>query len=147
MVFKYKIPRKKRQPAPAYNAQQDIQDEGLTGMVNGEPASDLEERFARALDKDTRVNGYSFREAVISARNLPGQLEVDFVVQVGPMVYPIQVDGEFAHKGTSKKQSDRIKDMEVDEYYKQYGAQPVQRINGDLLSDQDSANKVVRELL
>jgi hypothetical protein len=146
-VFKYKIPRKARSDAPAFNAQLQKADEGLTGMVQGSPASDLEERFARALAKDNRVMGYTFREPVISARNLPGQLEVDFVIQSGPLIIPVQIDGEFAHKGQSKKQEDALKDAMVNDYYRQYGASLVKRIDGDLLSDQNAANKLVRELL
>jgi hypothetical protein len=147
VVFKYKIPRKARLEEPAYNAQTEAHDEGLTGQVQGIAASDIEERFARALSKDSRVTSYLFREPVISRRNLPGQLEVDFVVLAGPLVIPIQIDGEYAHKGAAKKQEDALKDAMVNDFYKQYGANLVVRINGDLLFDQSNTNKIVRDLL
>lgn len=148
MTFKYKVRRKARKPAPFGEQVRAKQDEMLSGYIYGDAASDIEERFARALQKDTRVSGFSFREAVITARNLPGQLEVDFVVSVGPMVYPFQIDGEYAHKGIAKKQDDARKDSLVNEYMmKQYGAQPVIRIDGERLSSQDDADKLVRSLL
>jgi hypothetical protein len=146
-VFTYKIPRKKRVSIPAGSAQKQDEGEVLSGQIQGQAASDIEERCARALDKDDRIFGYTFREAVISRRNLPGQLEVDFVVYSGSLIYPIQVDGEFAHKGTGKKAEDALKDAMVNNYFKQYGAQPVLRIDGDKLADQSSADKLVKELL
>lgn len=145
--FKYKVRRIARREMPFGKIQSVKNDEGLVGYISGSPASDLEERFARAMDKDPRIDGYSFREAVISPRNMPGQLEVDFVVQMGPIVYAIQIDGEFAHKGAAKRLDDARKDALVNEYMKQYGAKPVIRIDGEKLSSQEEANKIVRTLL
>ena len=148
MAFKYKTIRNQQRKPPRFG---DIYHpptgEGLTGLINGWKASDIEERFARALDNNPRVTGYSFREAVISSRNLPGQLEVDFVVQTGPVIHPIQVDGEYAHKGISKHTSDAGKDALVNEYYKPYGAMPVIRIDGAKLFNQDAADFLVKGLL
>ena len=146
-VFKYKIPRKVHTPAPAFNVQLQADDEGLTGQIQGYPASDIEERFARALDRDERVSSYTFREAVIAGRNLPGQLEVDFMIQTGAIVKPVQVDGEFAHKGLSKKEEDAMKDELINKFLSKYGAARVQRIDGEKLSDQRKANDLVRDLL
>jgi hypothetical protein len=147
MAFRYKTPRKEHKPAPFFNAQVEVKGEGLTGLVQGMKASDLEERFARAMAKDNRVMGYTFRQAVIAPRNMPGQLEVDFVVQVGPIIRPIQIDGDFTHKGDNKKQSDKVKDILVDNYFHKFGYQPVQRINGNFLSTQKDADRLVREVL
>lgn len=147
MPFKYKIRRIPRKPLAFGKITRANDDEILSGFIYGAEASDIEERFARALNKDTRVAGYSFREPVITARNLPGQLEVDFVVQVGPEIQPYQIDGEYAHKGLSKKQDDARKDAMVNAYYEQYGAKLVRRIDGELLRNQDEADKLVRSLL
>lgn len=146
-TFKYKIPRGSHRPAPAYNAQTPSKDEQLSGIVLGLAASDIEERFARALDRDNRVTGYSFRVPVITGRNLPGQLEVDYVIQTGPVLYLVQIDGEFSHKGQSKRQEDAIKDAIINEFYAKYGASPVQRIDGQLLSTQQEANNLVKDML
>jgi len=147
MTFKYKLNRPPHQPLPFGKPMGKKADELLSGMVMGKKASDIEERFARALVNSKRIDGYNFREAVISPRNMPGQLEVDFVVQSGPTVYAFQIDGEIAHKGIGKKQDDMRKDVMVDLFMKKYNALPVKRINGIFLSDQESADRLVREII
>lgn len=147
-MFKYKLNRPPHKPLPfgRPNGKQQA-DEVLSGYIQGAKASDIEERFARALSKEKSVDGYSFRYPVISPRNMPGQLEIDFVVQCGGYVYPFQVDGEIAHKGYGKKQDDARKDILVNQYMKKYSAFPVKRIDGELLSTQERADKIVRELI
>ena len=148
MTFRYKVRRIARKPLPVGTIKHENIDEMLSGYVAGAEASDIEERFSRALSKSERVSGYLFRDPVISPRYLPGQLEVDFVVEADGVVYPFQIDGEFAHKNTSKKMDDARKDGLVNEYLKyKYNAMPVKRIPGYELQTQDDANKLVRELL
>jgi hypothetical protein len=147
MSFRYKVRRIEIKPLPVGKIQRDSEDEGLTGYINGFAASDIEERFARALSRNEAIDGFTFREAVISGRNLPGQLEVDFIVFVGPQTYVFQLDGEFAHKGISKKQDDARKDALVDEYMRKYGARPVMRIPGNQLENQEDTDRLVRSLI
>ena len=148
MTFKYKVRRIPRKPLPFGTIAHENIGESLSGYVNGADASDLEERFSRALNKSEQVSGYLFRDPVISPRYLPGQLEVDFVVESDGVVYPFQIDGEFAHKNMSKKLDDARKDVLVNEYLKtKYNAMPVKRIPGDDLQTQDDANRLVMELL
>ncbi len=146
-TFRYKVRRTPYKPLPFGAINRENNTEILTGVINGAAASDIEERFSRALGRDGRVTGYNFREPVISPRNLPGQLEIDFVVTVGPLVYPFQIDGEYAHKGIGKKMDDARKDELVNEYMKQYAAQPVKRIDGQKLQSQEDADRLVKELL
>ena len=148
MTFKYKPARRAHLREPAWNQQRQAEREFLSGIVQGLAASDIEERFSRALDKDDRVIGYTFREAVLAGRNLPGQLEVDFMIETaGGEIWPVQVDGEFAHKGASKRQEDALKDTMINDYYRRYGVHPVKRIDGDLLKTQKDANELVKEML
>ena len=147
-MFKYKLSRPPHKPLPygePLGKQQ--QDEVLSGMVQGAKSSDIEERFARALTKEKTIDGYSFRYPVISPRHMPGQLEIDFVVQSGGYIYPFQIDGEIAHKGVGKRQDDARKDILVNQYMKKFSAFPVKRIEGELLSTQEQADRVVRELI
>lgn len=146
-TFRYKVRRTPRKEMPFGKIQVVKEDEGLTGVIYGSPASDIEERFARALSTDSRITGFTFREAVIAPRSMPGQLEIDFVVQVGPLVYAIQIDGEIAHKGTAKKMDDARKDALVNQYMRRFGARPVIRIDGEKLASQEDADKLVRMLL
>ena len=146
--FKYTVRRIPRKPLPFGQIQVQRTDEGLTGYVDGAAASDIEERFSRSLRGNSEVTGYKFREPVISPRNLPGQLEVDYVVEVNGTVYAFQLDGDFAHKGIGKKMDDARKDELVNAYLKQkYNAMPVKRIPGDQLQTQDDTDRMLKELL
>ena len=145
--FKYKVHHQVYKPAPFGTISRANYEEQLSGLIGGNKASDIEERFYRALAKNPHITGTEFRYPVIAGRNQPGQLEVDFVVSIGPLVYAYQVDGDYAHKGIGKKQDDARKDELVNQYMKRFGAQPVKRIPGDTLRDQDAADRVVKELL
>lgn len=119
-------------------------DEGFTGEVQGMPASDLEERFARALDRAGLQ--YAFRQVYGGARNQSGTTELDFMVFKGPTQYPIQIDGQFAHAGGEQKQEDLMKNAILDEALRGTNAQPVQRIPYTDLGTQEETNRLVQEL-
>lgn len=77
--------------------------EFLTKSVHGMKASDLEERFAKALDR--YEIGYTFRLTTLP-RGLPGFKELDFLVfsQRGTMGVSVE-DTTFIHFGTDAKDS------------------------------------------
>lgn len=146
MTFKYKIPRKDNNHLPFGKPQQQRGDEFLTGVVNGQKASDIEERFARALNRVKK--GFVFRMPIISPRNMLGQLELDFLVIDEPHYYPVQIDGAYAHKAESKQQEDQKKDILIQAFLKkEYNAMPIKRIKGIDLETQEEANLQVQELL
>ena len=146
-MFKYKINRPPHTPLPYGKIVAIKEDEALSGMINGKDASDIEERFYRALSKDKRVTGMEFRFPVISPRSMPGQLEIDFVVQSAGLVYSFQIDGAFAHKGVGKKQDDARKDVLSNAFMRKYNSFPIKRIPGEMLSTQEQANQTVKELI
>ena len=116
--------------------------EELTGIVQGMGASDIEERFAKALDRakgEARIDGYGFREARVAGRNLPGEVELDFAVYAGEL-YPFQIDGGIAHKSAAQKEEDSVKDALLNESIRGF---PVERVPGYLLETQDMANEFV----
>jgi hypothetical protein len=116
--------------------------EELTGIVQGMGASDIEERFAKALDRardESRIEGYGFREARLAGRNLPGEVELDFAVYSGGL-YPFQIDGGIAHKSAEQKEEDAVKDALLNESIRGF---PVERVPGHLLETQDMANEFV----
>lgn len=119
--------------------------EQFTGQINGLKASDIEERFDRALRKNPNIINYEFRAATVAGRNLPGEVEVDFMVDTGTLKQPVQIDGEFAHKTQQQKESDAMKDAILNDFMQGY-AFPVVRIPYLELSTQDAANRVVKEL-
>lgn len=143
-----KLPiRKQRRPEdePLNRVNYPAEDEGLTGFIGDWEASDIEERFGRALSKNEIR--FSFREHFFGpTRTTPGAVEVDFLVWVGNMIYPLFIDGEYAHKTQEQKTEDRIKDARFDEYGRKYGLHPSQRIAGDLLQTQDDTDQIVKEM-
>ena len=121
------------------------QAEVLTQAVQGQPASDIEERFARALYKNERVEDFEFQQSYFAGRNMPGEVRPDFIVYAGT-VYPVQIDGEYAHKSAEQKATDRAKDAQLDGYLTPMGAAVTQRISGDLLQTQEDADRLVQEM-
>ena len=140
--FKYKL--QPRPPKPPLNRLAGTsEDELLTGFVQGKEASDLEERFARALDAEGK--SYEFEVEVAPPTAIPGQEnQIDFVVED---IYPIEVDGSFVHKSASQKAHDQIRDAILNEYLGKYGWQPIDRIPGNMLETQEQADQIVRERL
>lgn len=118
-------------------------DEGLTGQVYDEPASDIEERFARALYK--KGLAFEFRKPVLAPRNMPGSYEIDFLVYVDGQEYPIAIDGEYAHKSAEQRSKDQLKDMVLNEA-KQGEYEPVTRVDYTKLDNQDVADQFVEDL-
>lgn len=150
-MFQYKIPRGRlelplppRRPIPK-------EKEYFTGQVQGKKASELEERFARSLDRARlqynfrmRINPQGALTAMIS--NERGEVEIDFLVYEGSLMYPVQIDGEIAHfAGGWEKERDANKDAIVNEVLKPMGAAKVQRIPfHDIWTQYDSDVKAKR---
>ena len=124
-------------------------EEQLTGQVHGKKASDLEERFANALDAYPVVSYYKYNVLIDTPFQIPGQLnEIDFMVWVGRWVYPIEIDGEMAHKTAEQKAHDMIRDQQLDPVIKKIwpGARNIKRIPGAKVQTRDDANLIVRSL-
>lgn len=89
-------------PAPALQ-------EILTGFVHGEKASDLEERFARALDFFGL--DYIFQYEVVTAYSLPDESRrIDFLVFDAGIGVPIEIGSSFVHAATSEKNAQLQRD-------------------------------------
>lgn len=131
--------------------------EQLGKVVQGKRASDIEERFARALDKNERVDSYEFIVHEITGANLPGEAQLDFLVTAGGQQFAVQVDGEFAHKSAEQRASDAVQDARLSEALKDVISEPyptsgiaanglIARVPGYLLEDQHEADKLVQEM-
>jgi hypothetical protein len=120
-------------------------DEGLTGLVHGIPASDIEERFARALDR--LGIPYEFQKNLLAPANLPGNYKLDFLVYnpKDGRLYPIAVDGEFAHKSAEQRAKDKLKDIVLNSA-KQGEYQPVERLDYTKLDNQEIADQTTADL-
>ena len=139
-TFKYKLrPRPPEMPLNRLAGARET--ERLTGFVHGKEASDLEERFARALDRAGK--DYRFEYLVLSNIGLPGEEnQIDFVVDD---IYPVEVDGNFTHKSAEQKAHDQQRDAILNEQLSDWGWYPIDRIPGDFLETQEAANQIVGE--
>lgn len=101
-----KPPKAKAIPLPSKPSVSPPQAEQLMGSVHGKEASAPEERLAKALDKAGMQ--YEFRYVVGAPKGLPGWKELDFLVSRSGVLYAIEVDTAFTHRG--KQQKDRLHD-------------------------------------
>ncbi len=142
--YKYKISRAVRLD-PDYVTPTAAAAEILTGYVRGQQASDLEERFAFALDQAGL--DYVFQYEVYSAFSLPGEESViDFIVYDGGTPYPVETGSLFIHGHPSRIESDRSRDQILNEILRFRGFQEIIRLKFDHPEDRDDAQEIVREL-
>jgi len=142
--YKYKLkPRPPKMPlnrmAGASN------DEVLSGYVKGKEASDLEERFARALYN--KGKDFDFQRDFMTPHSIPGQeKEVDFVVYDG-QPQPIEIDGTYAHKSGEQKANDTTRDAILNEELGKHGYLPIIRVPGIELETQEETTAIVERIL
>ena len=83
-------------------------EELLTGYVRGKRASELEERFAIALDSFGME--YIFQYEVVSAYTLPDEgKRIDFIVFDGGLGIPIEIGASYFHASPSQQEEERIR--------------------------------------
>jgi hypothetical protein len=115
--------------------------EELTGIVQGQKASAIEERFAKALTNAGL--GFVFQFEVEAPTTIPGQENViDFIVD---RQWPTEIDGLISHKTAADKAQDQVRDAILNDVLSEDGYQPIQRIPGYELETQQQAETAVRE--
>ena len=134
-------PEKKEYLLPSRKPNVVTDKEQLLGFVQDTNASDIEERFAKALEKQNK--DYMFR-VPLGQIGEPGWKELDFMVIDGGY-FPIEIDEMgFIHQG--KETQDALKDAFVMDYFKDYNPFPVKRITGERLATQEIADQTAKEL-
>ena len=134
-------PAKKEYLLPSRKPNVVTDKEQLLGFVQDTNASDIEERFAKALEKQNK--DYMFR-VPLGQIGEPGWKELDFMVIDGGY-FPIEIDEMgFIHQG--KETQDALKDAFVMDYFKDYNPFPVKRITGERLATQEIADQTAKEL-
>ena len=116
----------------------------LTGLIKGKQATDIEERFGRALAS----LGLEFRFQVRfrTVDSLPGrEKEVDFVVENG-LSYPVDIDCKIGHYTAAQRGRDRIREVLLNEVFVRRGMALLQRIAWYQLETQEQAEYIVRRL-
>jgi len=117
----------------------------LTGYVNGLAASDIEERFAKALDYFGK--NYSFQVDVPTFGAVPGEWRsVDFMVQDAGQYFPVEIYGEISHTGSDQKARDSQREALLNrEFMRLQGVKPLSVVwYYDLVDEQTSRNTVSR---
>ena len=120
--------------------------EVLTGVVQGQPASDIEERTHRALD--VRRLSHDFIVYVETLYSLPFQKkQIDYMVYNGALVTPTEVDGYIGHYRTIGQQAEGwVRDLQINEALQPQGYQPIKHLPYWKLETQEKANQHIREV-
>ena len=155
--FKYKTRRIARADYRQDGISRTGSGEQLSGNVQGQKASDLEERMARALDK--MQVAYEFRARISSSAagaqrltsvkaNIAGELEIDHLIENGGQVIPVLVDGEISHFMTQHQRvQDEINTDMINEYGTSMGWSPAVHVPYTELRTQEDADRVARRIV
>jgi hypothetical protein len=114
------------------------------------PASDLEERFNKAVSKHPSVRGVEFRLSLGAPRGLPGWLELDYLLDTVSGYRAFEVDDiTFIHKGERERQEGLIKDQRRLFTLKSWGlgVREIEHVTNEKLGTQEEANRWARENL
>lgn len=120
------------------------EDEGLTGMVRGKPASDLEERLARSFSKYRKR--FEFQVPITIANALPDEQKMlDFLVDG---YIPIEPYGFIGHYFTGgQKAYDRVREQQLNDAFRKLGWRDLIVVKFDELQTQYDADDFVRRTL
>jgi hypothetical protein len=119
--FRFKKLRKKLPDAPlaAIRSRREIEDEGLTGFVHGQPAgSQDEERFARAFDKFDQ--SFQYQLSIPTDYSMPDQdKKLDFLIE---RVQPFDPRGHISHFfSIAQEAHDRVRELQLNEQFRRFG--------------------------
>ena len=124
----------------------ELQDEGLTGVVHGDPATDIEERMYRGLrNNDVDDGDIEFQPSYIAGRNMPGEIRPDYAVSNG-LIIVLFADGEFFHKTAEQRNRDRMNDSILFQRLEGRALFPI-RVAGEDLETQEIADRSMEEVL
>ena len=119
----------------------------LPKEIQGKKASEPEARMAKILDK--LGIKYAFIWEIQTPYTALGQRnQIDFVCQMPTSVVPLEVDGEFAHKTISQKESDRQRDALLNDIIRKDGWDEIIRVDAQrLLKDDATTERTLKQLL
>lgn len=92
--------------------QVDKSPELLTKQVQGQPASDIEERLYVALARKFGAANVVFQPSYLGPKNLT-EVRPDFAVYGRPTVIIMYADGEFTHSTAEEQQHDKLQDARL----------------------------------
>ena len=154
--YKYRNPRIARPDFDVQGVTRVGHKEVLTGMINGEKASDLEERQYKSfrklgVDAQFRARISSLlsgsRRLTSTMRNLPGEVEIDLLLDYSPVI-PIFIDGQISHFMSPWQ---RVKDAEKAAIVTEFGSglgwrESIRVPFVDIMTEEDS-DRVAKKIL
>ena len=143
--MKWKAPRPTERPEVP-KATIGRPDEGLTGIVHGYGATDIEERMYRGLlANDVEDSNIEYQPSYIAGRNMPGEIRPDFAISNG-MIVVLFADGEYFHKTAEQRNRDKMNDSILFKRLEGKALFPI-RVAGEDLETQEIANRSIEEAL
>jgi uncharacterized ParB-like nuclease family protein len=119
----------------------------LPKTIQGKKASEPEARLAKVLDR-LGITYYFIYEIQTPYTALGQKNQIDFVCQLPLKIVTLEVDGEFAHKTVSQKESDRQRDALLNDIIRKDGWDEIIRIDArTLLKDDRVAERTARQIL
>lgn len=143
--FQFKRAKVPLAPGILRPAQPAASEDGLTGSVHGKDASDIEEYFAKALDKFGI--SYTFQRPVQTDYSLPDQdKQVDFVVYHNNRVYPVELYGSYFHTSAGDMIKDMERERQLNEVFRRWGWEDLQVVWDYEAFDAKQAELTVRRM-
>lgn len=143
--YKYKLPSKRFEeprliPLPPKDP---MDDEGLTGWINGLTASKLEERFARALRGKQLAFKFKFdiRQPGREFKN-----NIDFIVNTGFTEEAVEIFGPFTHESESDRRRDEDRIAVLNPVLIQLSIEPIKVVWFYDTDTQELATNIVDDL-
>lgn len=149
-VFQYKVRKKFPVEPPLGKPEFASEAEQLIGEWDGMPASDIEERWAKATAGNPKVLQTEFRVALGAPKGMPGWKELDFLHNTVHGWKAIEIDDtSFVHKGASGKAEIVNEDIVRLMGLRQLGINvpEIIHVDGARLQTQDDAKRAQREII
>ena len=144
-TFQFKRKKVLEFPGILRPKQYKFKEDELSGTVHGKDASDIEERFAKALDRSNI--DYYFQRFVETEYTLPdNEKQVDFVVYWARRVWPVEIYGSYFHSSAGDRLRDLERERQLDDVFARWGWEKLQIIWDYELYDMPAALGVVRRL-
>lgn len=143
--FQFKKQRRVDFPGILRPKQTSVEQDELSGTVHGKKASDIEERFAKALDR--AGISYGFQYFVETEYTLPdNEKQVDFVVYHNNRKYPVEIYGSYFHSSSGDMLRDMERERQLNDRFRAWGWEDLQTVWDYELFDMTAAQETVRRL-
>jgi len=142
-VFKFRATKKRDMVVPSIRITKPTEE--LVGIVQGYPATDIEERMYIAflhnkiLDEDIE-----FQPSYLAGRNLPGEIRPDFATYDEALIKVWFADADYWHRSGEQKRKDETNDAILMQRMEGRIQFPI-RISGEDLETQEDADRSVGE--